>query len=220
MKDILGTILSFAYVILVLIIAKKVEAKGWVSPFAARKWVHLLVGSWILPTFFLFDHWYTAIVPPFCFIWANLYMARKRAFSFETEEAGYGTVYFPISFVFLLTLFWGDAVRGYAALGGLVMAWGDPLAALVGKRWGLHRYPIGQTQKSFEGTLAMGGGAFAACFVSFLLFQHWTFKEMVMSSGILAVFSAVVESLSGRGLDNLTVPLGAAWLSYFLFARF
>ena len=220
MKDILGILFSFAYVILVLTFAKKVEAKGWMSPFATRKGVHLLVGSWILPTFFLFDHWYTAIVPPFCFVWANLYLVRKHAFSFETKETGYGAVYFPISFVFLLTFFWGDAVRSYAALGGLAMAWGDPLAALIGKRWGFHRYPLGQTQKSFEGTLAMAGGAFIACLVSFLLFQSWTFKEIVVSSGILAVFSAIVESLSGRGLDNLTVPLGAAWLGYFLFARF
>ena len=220
MKDGFGILLSFGYVVLVLALAKKAEARGWTSPFVTRMWVQFQVGSWVLPTFFLFDHWYTAIVPPFCFVWVNLYLARKRAFSFDTKEMGYGTVYFPISLVILLTLFWESSFRCYASAGGLVMAWGDPLAALIGKRWGAHRYPVGQKQKSIEGTLAMAGGAFAACWVSFSLFEAWTFREMVVSSGILTVFSASVESFLSRGLDNLAVPLGTAWLGYFLFARF
>jgi len=210
---------SFAYVILILMLAKKAEGKGWTSPFVTRKLVHLCVGSWILPTFFLFDHWFMAIVPPFCFIWANLALERKRFFSFEGKEKGYGAVYFPISFVLLLTLFWEGSLRAYASLGGLAMAWGDPLAALVGKRWGRHRYSTGGAQKSFEGSLAMLGGSFAACGVSFLLFQGGTLKEILIQSTLLATFATLMESISSRGLDNLTVPLGSAWAGYFLFTR-
>ena len=65
----------------------------------------------------------------------------------------------------------------------------------------------------------MIGGAFVASWVSFFLFQPGTFKEMAVWSSILAVFSAGVEAFSGRGLDNLTVPLGTAWFGYFLLMR-
>ena len=220
MKDGWGIFFSFAYVILILIIAKRAEVKGWVSPFAARKLIHLFVGSWILPTFFLFDHWFMAILPPFCFIWVNLYLERKRFFSFEKREAGYGTVYFPISFVLLLTLFWEEPLRLYACFGGLSMAWGDSLAALVGKIWGRHRYSIGQTQKSLEGSLAMMGSAFGACLVSFLIFQPGPFQERIVQSGLIAVVATVTESLFGRGIDNMAVPLGSAGFGYFLLTRF
>ena len=218
MKDGWGILLSFGYVIFILILAKRIEKKRWASPFVARKWVHLAVGSWVLPTFFLFDWWFMAIVPPFCFIWANLYLERKRFFSFGSEEGGYGTIYFPISFVLLLTFFWSPSLRVYACLGVLAMAWGDSLAAVVGKKWGHHHYAIGRTLKSFEGSLAMLGGTFVACWVSFLLFQPGSFKTMAIQSGVLAVVATLLESFSVRGLDNLTVPLGTAWIGVLLFS--
>lgn len=221
MKDGIGIFFSFAYVLLVLIVAKKSEARGWASPFVTRKLVHLFVGSWIVPTFFLFNHWFTAIVPPFSFIWVNLYFVRRRFFSFEMKERGYGTVYFPISVVFLLTFFWETSVRLCACVGGLVMAWGDPLAAIVGKRWGRHGHHIGGVEKSFEGSCAMWGGAFVASWVGFLLFQPTaTLERSLVQSGLIAFVATLLESFTPRGLDNITVPLGSAWLSYLLLARF
>lgn len=220
MKDILGLFLSFAYVVLVLAGAKGAEGKGWSTPFVTRKLVHLLVGSWIIPTFFLFDHWVAAALPPFCFIWINLYLEKKRLFSLGSHRPDYGTVYFPISFVLLLIFFWEEPLRVFACLGALGMAWGDALAALVGKRWGRHRYgPIGM-QKSLEGSLAMGAGAFLASFVSLLLFQPGTFQTMILRSVLSAFVATVLESFSRRALDNLTVPLGSAWAGYLIFTRF
>ncbi|MFH1857529.1 MAG: hypothetical protein ABH845_01310 [Candidatus Omnitrophota bacterium] len=219
MKEGWGILFSFVYVALVLSAAKQAEARGWISSYAVRKWIHLLVGSWILPTFFLFEHWYSAILPPFCFIWVNLYLERKRFFSFEARDQGFGAVYVPISFVLLLTLFWEDPFRAYASIGALSMAWGDAAAALIGKKWGRHTYTLGRTQKSLEGALAMWGGAAAGCIVSFLLFRPLPFRELVIQSAILASVAALLESFAGRGLDNLTVPLGSAWAGVLLFVR-
>jgi len=218
MQEMWGILFSFLYVIAILLIATVMEAKEWLSPYVARKFVHFLVGSWILPTFFLFDHWYMAIIPPFCFIWANLYLERKRLFSFEMRE-GYGTVYFPISFLLLLIFFWDPSLRVYAVLGGLIMAWGDPMAALIGRRWGKHRYPRGQIYKSFEGSAAMAVTAFVACFVSFAVFQPSALWNTVAWSLLLAGLATLIEAFSGRGLDNLTVPLGTAWIGYLLFVN-
>lgn len=220
MKDGWGIFFSFAYVLLILSFSRRMESGGKLSPFVVRKLTHLFVGSWILPTFFLFRHWFMAILPPFCFIWMNLYLERKRFFSFETREGGYGTVYFPISFVLLLTLFWEEPLRVCALLGGLTMAWGDSLAALVGTRWGRHRYSVGRTHKSLEGSLAMWGGSFLASFVAFSLFHPDSFSTIALQSGLLALVATCLESFATRGIDNLTVPLGSAWIGYLFVTRF
>ncbi|MBI4435813.1 MAG: hypothetical protein HY590_00140 [Candidatus Omnitrophica bacterium] len=211
-----GVLLSFAYVMAILSLAKGAEGKGWVSPFTARKLVHLFVGSWVLPTFFLFDHWFIAIVPPFSFVWVNLYLERKRFFSFGTTDRNFGAVYFPISFVILLTFCWEGPLRLFASVGILGMAWGDPLAALAGKRWGRHRYRLGGAEKSLEGSAMMWGGTFLGGLVSFLLFQPGPLQGTLAYSGIVATVATLVEAVSGRGMDNLTVPLGSAALCYFL----
>ena len=211
-----GVLFSFAYVASILFLAKGAEGKGWMSPFAARKFVHLFVGSWVLPTFFLFDHWFMAIIPPFSFVWVNLYLERKRFFAFGTTDRNFGSVYFPVSFVILLALCWEEPLRLFAAVGILGMAWGDSLAAFVGKRWGRHRYRIGGVEKSFEGSAAMWAGAFVASLLSFLLFHPGPLQQSVLWSGILAPVAAVVEAFCGRGMDNLAVPLGSAALCYFL----
>lgn len=218
MKEGWGLFLSFGYVLLVLWGLRVLEEKGHLSPFEARKGIHILVGSWMVPTFFLFDHWYMAILPPFSFIWVNLTLERKRFFSFDAKSEGYGAVYFPIAFVLLLTLFWEEPVRVYACLGGLTLAWGDALAALVGKRWGHHPYRIGPFRKSLEGTMAMMAGAFAASYFSFFLFQPGEAGSVVAQSALVAAWATLMESLVGRGIDNITIPLGSAFFAYFLFS--
>jgi len=213
-----GVFLSFLYVGAVLWVVKKGETR-WYSPFTARKLIHLFVGTWVLPSFFLFRHWYVAILPPFAFIWINLLLERRRFFSFGASEVGFGTVYFPMSCVILLVLFWAEPLRLCAGCGALALAWGDSLAALVGKKWGRHRYTVKRTEKSFEGSLAMAGGTFAGCVVSFLLFQPRPFETIVFWSASIALLASILESISTRGLDNLTVPLGSAWAAYLLTTR-
>ncbi|MEN9205285.1 MAG: hypothetical protein Q6K70_05700, partial [Thermostichales cyanobacterium DRC_bins_46] len=68
-----------------------------------------------------------------------------------------GTFFYALSIGLLLALFWRDPLRVFAVIGILVMTWGDALAALVGKRWGSHRYSCWGIGKSWEGSLTMWG---------------------------------------------------------------
>ncbi len=210
--------ISFLYVLAVLAAAKQAEQRKLASSFVLRKLAHLLVGSWVLPAYFLFEHWWMAVIPPFCFVWANLYLEKRRFFSFEEGE-GYGTVYFPISIVFLFTLFWEMPLRPYACSGILAMAWGDPLAAIVGTKWGRLRFPFAAGRKTVEGSLVMLGGSFLAGWVSLALFQGGSLEEIWMPSFSLAAVATLMELFAGRGLDNLTVPLATALSGYLFFVR-
>ncbi len=101
---------------------------------------------------------------------------------------------------------WGDALAG--AVGLCVLAFGDPAAAMVGRRWGRTAMGRGRT---LEGTL---GGILAGA-VAVMVFLSSLHPEL--SAGAVAgvaVGSASAGLLAEVGVrrldDNFTIPLAAA----------
>jgi phytol kinase len=99
--------------------------------------------------------------------------------------------------------------NGIALAALLTLALGDASAALIGERWGRHRYGVLDNQKSWEGSAAMlavtllvVGAALGAA----RLPQWW--KAALAASAT----ATSAEALSPRGLDNLTAPLAVALL--------
>ncbi|MBF2098998.1 MAG: phosphatidate cytidylyltransferase [Gloeomargaritaceae cyanobacterium C42_A2020_066] len=125
----------------------------------------------------------------------------------------YGTFFYAVSIGVLIAWFWPLGLPQYAALGILVMTWGDGLAALVGQRWGQHRYTLAGVTKSWEGSLTMalvGGG------LGGLILWSSGVPQPLSCALLIGVTAAVLEVVSWLGLDNLTVPLGTAGLAYLL----
>lgn len=92
-------------------------------------------------------------------------------------------------------------------IGALVLAFGDPAASLVGKRFGTRKL-LGE--KSLEGSLAFVGMAAAVS----LAFLSWARPDLAVAArlgvALAAGFAgAAAELLSGRVDDNLTTPLVA-----------
>jgi dolichol kinase len=92
--------------------------------------------------------------------------------------------------------------------GVAVLGLGDPMAALIGRRFGRIRLING---RSLEGTLAFIVAATAATFALLMIFHP------VMGLGVsvvlalaAAVFGAVAELVSLRIDDNFSIPLSAA----------
>lgn len=83
-----------------------------------------------------------------------------------------------------------------AALGMTAIILGDVAAALIGRRWGRHRY---LNNRSFEGS----GAFFAAAIVGSVLIPGMP-VGFALSGALIAT---IVEGLSQQIDDNLTVPL-------------
>ena len=83
-----------------------------------------------------------------------------------------------------------------AAITLFFIAIGDPVAAVIGKKFGHIRYKNG---RSFEGSVAM----FTVCFLVALSLSDYPIPVMIAGSFV----AAVAEAFSGAIDDNLTVPL-------------
>src|SRR5215472_5488460 len=121
-----------------------------------------------------------------------------------------GAQLLPIGLLLAVAASWGH--RPAAAFGILVLGFGDPLAAVFGRRGGLswrvpggHKTLIGSA--AFFTTALLLGGIFAAADGTLAL---------LACIGAAAVLTAI-EGASGFGLDNVLVPVagafaGRAWL--------
>ncbi|MGV2830520.1 diacylglycerol/polyprenol kinase family protein [Myxosarcina sp. GI1(2024)] len=122
-----------------------------------------------------------------------------------------GTLFYAVSIGVLAACFWQDYPE-YTAIGILIMAWGDGMAAIIGRRFGKHTYRVGEITKSWEGSLTMAVSAFLACLL-ILSVQSQNWQNWMISS-IVAVVATALETFSMFGIDNLTVPVGSAVLCF------
>ena len=124
-----------------------------------------------------------------------------------------GTFFYAISIGVLTAGFWPIWQPQYAALGILVMTWGDDLAALVGQNFGRHPYQVLGNKKSWEGSLTMAGASFlvGTLVLGATLGLSW---PVMAIAGVVAAGATLLETLSFVGIDNLTVPMGSALLAY------
>lgn len=93
----------------------------------------------------------------------------------------------------------------------LVLTVADPVAALVGQRF--HFFPIRVLgyRKTIGGALA-----FLTVTVGTLAIYHFAYQPIGTYSAMLAIalVATVAELLSGRGWDNLTIPLSVITVLY------
>jgi phytol kinase len=228
MSDPVAVLFSFAYVAVVLAIAEQIRKNLDLKKDFTRKFVHIAIGTYIIPTFIIFHSLYYALVPPVCFIIVNILSYRFKIFRAMEEDDGnnLGTMLFPISFCIVMIVFWNTGPDRVAAmLGILTMAWGDSSASIIGRNFGTHYYHVFRERKSIEGSVAMLAASYIAMIITLTLVGHprLDVREMAITAFVTAIFGTFLEAVSVRGLDNLIVPVlssGAAYILIKLFSPF
>ncbi len=119
-----------------------------------------------------------------------------RAFSFlaspREEKSLASSTWYALSSLLVLAIF----PKAYALAGILVLAWADPAANIIGRRWGKVRLMEG----TVRGTTAFA----AAAFLALLIFVPW--KAAIVAAVVAALMEASPIALD----DNLIVPLTVA----------
>lgn len=92
----------------------------------------------------------------------------------------------------------------YFYLPMLSLALCDPLAEIVGRRFPIKKFKVLQSTKSLGGFLAF----FVGCFVlSFFILNAFSIENLWFKMLLIAFFTAFVEAMSGKGMDNITIPV-------------
>ena len=212
-SDLLGLILVYGYVVVLLVFTEKVVAKRY--PLVSRKLLHILVGNiaFFLPIFQTREIMAFVAAGPFIlFTFLMSPYSPLKQFRGKTSEAGhgFGLVYYAIAWTVLAYSFFDH--MEVIAIGILAMSYGDGFASLIGIRYGKRKYKVFGDQKSVVGSFAMVVFTFITMIVALLFYQISLSQILVLSVLGIAVVSAVVEGVTPRGLDNLSVPFVTALL--------
>lgn len=214
-RDLRALVISVVYVGAVVGASELIRRLTGRSGEFTRKFVHVGIGIWIIPTLFLFTKWYWAALPSAAAVVMNFASMRLKLIrSIERgDSADYGTVLFPLSFAICIAAFFATGYPEAAAAGIMVMALGDSAATIVGRAFGRHPYTFLGAKKSIEGSAAMLAVSWAAVFATLVLFGTGPAQAAAVAA-LLAAVGTALEAAGKNGLDNLTVPLVCSTLAY------
>jgi phytol kinase len=223
-RDLLGLAASYGYATGLILVAEALQRMLGVPQELTRKLVHIGAGMWVLGVLALFDSWQIGVLPFATFILVNYLFYRYRVFgAMDAAESPPGTVYFALAITLLFGLLWrpaGPVDRAPVAVAGaMALTWGDALAALVGRHWGQHRYRLGASGRSWEGSAVMFAASAVAMFLALALLPGSSLSRhappidaghALLAAVLGAGAAALAEAASPRGTDNVSVPLVAA----------
>lgn len=200
----------------ITLLSEELSRRKLLQPEQVRKVMHIGTGNVILLAWWL-------QIPTNLIVAASVLFSLVALLSYRfpilpginsVGRQSFGTFFYAVSIGVLAAWFWPDLPH-FTVLGILVMTWGDGLAALVGQRWGQHRYKLAGIPKSWEGSSAMAlvSGVISALILFGVYGATWQVAAIAL---VVAIAAAVLEAFSKYGVDNLTVPLGSAGIAYWL----
>lgn len=205
------------YLGIVIILAeglnRLMEADGEIT----RKVVHIGAGHVILLAWWL-------KIPAWAIVGASVIASWIALFSYvvpilpginSVGRKSLGTFFYAVSIGVLAAWFWHLDRPQYAAMGILIMAWGDGMAGIIGQFFGKHPYQVFGMKKSWEGSLAMVVASFLVSSAILFVVQGNIWQTWIVA-GIVALMATGLETFSCLGIDNLTVPIGSAAIGFFL----
>ncbi len=186
------------------------------DPELVRKVVHIGTGNVVLIAWWLHIPTWICISAGVIFSAIALASHNINILSMlnDVGRKTYGVFYYALSITILVTVLW-EQYPQYAAIGVMVMSWGDGMAALIGKRFGKHTFIHLGNKRSLEGSFAMFVTSLIVIVGILAMANGFRLKDIGIAIPIAAI-AAVLEAFSPGGTDNLSVPLSSAGLSYIL----
>jgi len=204
MQNLLGIIVSYVYIAIIIVAAKLFEKVG---KEASRKFIHIMLANWWFIAMYFFTNVIWACIVPISFVIINYISYKKNLISVmeRTKQDGLGTVYYALSLFLMAIYTFGIIKRPEIGLcASLVMGYGDGLASIVGQNVHSMEYKIGNTKKTIIGSLTM----FIISLILLAVFLYSTGSAFwVIKSIIIALIITIIEAISIKGTDNLSVPL-------------
>ena len=217
MNNLIGIIVSIIYIGMIIVSSKVFEKNG---KEASRKYIHIMLSNWWIIAMIFFDNWIWASVLPFAFVFINYFSYKSNIIKVmerdenDENKDSLGTVYYAISLLILAIATFGFAKNPAIGLCGIiVMGYGDGLAAVIGQAVKSKEFIINENKKSVAGCIAM----FLVTFI--IIAGYLTYVEasgVLLKAILVAIVMTVIEAVSKKGTDNITVPLITSLIVFFL----
>ena len=216
-SDLAGVALVYIYVAIMLLITEKLLSK---YPSVSRKILHIMVGNvaFILPIFETREIMAFIAAGPFIiFTFLMSPYTPIKSIKGKTSAAGHGMglVYYSITWTILAYLFFDNMV--VIAIGILAMSYGDGFASLLGVRFGKRKYKVFGDEKSFVGSSAMFLFTFLTTLIAVLYYNITITSFVLVVLFFIAIVSALIEGVTPKGVDNLSVPFVAVFIYWVVF---
>jgi phytol kinase len=200
------------------------------DPEIGRKLVHISLGLYCLTFPFVFSRaWEVAAT---CLLAVGVFvLARGRMREslggglHSVQRISYGELLFAASVALLFWLKDGHFImdaQNKPSMGPVlyilpivILTLCDAASAIVGSQYGRRLFRVEEGSKSIEGVVVFATTAWLVSLIVLLLLTDIGRGEVVLLAFITAVFGALLEAASWRGLDNMFIPLGI----YFLLAN-
>ena len=206
-NDAVGVALVYIYVALLLLLTEKILVK---YPQISRKILHIMTGNiaFFLPIFQTREVMAFIAAGPFIlFTFLMSPFSPLKNIKGKTSEAGHGLglVYYAISWTILAYFFFDQKI--IIAVGILAMSYGDGFASVLGSKFGNKIFNIFKDEKSIIGSLSMF--VFTLIPIIFAMVFYTIPVTTITISYLIAVsmVATVIEAITPKGLDNLSVPL-------------
>ncbi len=233
LNDLLWYLLAVIYAVLVLLAGDLGRRRLGLDSNFTRKIIHLFAGFaiWTVP---FYTHAWVATFVALTFVIMLIFANSKRFGRFfaamaRQEDLAVDSVRGPLWYAVSITLLTGiftftGRVDIYfiAAASIHMMMLGDGLSAPIGLRYGKkHMYTFWGSQRSIHGSASLFMFSLIGALLAFWFFGVLNYGTLIAAGQILwgtiiqlaligAVAATVIEILSPKGTDNLTVPLLSA----------
>jgi dolichol kinase len=173
----------------------------------SRKSVHLGGGVFALFFPWLFESAISVLVLASIMI-ASFIFGRKAELLQclnKVNRSSRGSEDYPLSVYFTFVL--NRETPWFYVSSILVLAVADAGAALIGSKYGNHRYLVDDEYKSIEGSSVFLILAFLGISAPLLLLSELPIYESLFSAFLVALLVTAIEAISRKGRDNLFIPL-------------
>jgi phytol kinase len=235
LQDLVATILTFAIALAWLRLLDALAARGVIEQRLSRKLIHIGTGPLFVLCWNFFSpapwaRFLAALVPLAItgqFLLVGLGVIKDPAAVQAMSRTGdrreilKGPLYYGLIFVACTIAFWRHSPVGILAL--MIMCGGDGLAEIVGRRYGTRPIYAG-SRKTRAGSIAMFLGGFVFGFGFLWLFNvlgdfqpAMPVGQTALSSALITLIAAGVETLPFEDVDNITTTAAAVILGLILF---
>jgi dolichol kinase len=233
MSPYIATVLTFAIAVAFLRLMDYIAQRGWIDSRTSRKLIHIGTGPifvlcWLMYPDIWVSGWLAALVPllitvQFALVGLGIMKdeAAVKAMSRtgDRREILRGPLFYGIMFVVITLLYWKDSLIGIPAL--MMLCGGDGIADIVGRRVRSAKLPW-SPEKSVAGSLSVfAGGWLMTIFVFSVYVWFGAFSGPVslylLPVTWIALGAALVESLSFKDIDNITVTVTSLLIGHLVF---